>query len=490
MADDQDSATTIRLNILGRLELLRTPGSVLELPKSAAAHHLLALFAIKEQYGQQELVDILWPGRYLDDNRQDEAEAIRGLLARALSDARAALGLSANDGALQSRQGSVHRVRASAPLKITSDLDEFRKLAGSDNAEDWRAAVALVRGPVAQYVPTSKRSKEWIDREQNRQKRETRELLARVDPTANSETLENQVHDVLDGRWTPVHDDIENAHIPEAPSEVGSSDAKVGSDTPTPTSAASDTLAKLRHSRRFTKRRAITGSIVALVIATIIVVLSQSSHGKAIPPLGAVVNAETGKVSLDVPPKKAHFPAQIGGGPIFHACNVATEKPCKWTLDAPPISAHVGSVIEFSLKLHDTSGTPVPYVKLHATWQGIKGLSASDVLHELEATVSVQWSDYGSESIDEPGRMEGHGHSEVPYVHIRLPYSGLYGLEYIPGSSKLLGSKGELIHYLPDGIMGYGIALQDVGSPVSCNYCASKYTRYVNFRVKVAAYSE
>jgi hypothetical protein len=207
--------------------------------------------------------------------------------------------------------------------------------------------------------------------------------------------------------------------------------------------------------------------------------------------LGAIVNAETGKVSLYAPPKEARYPARIGGGPIFRACNVATEKPCKWTtLDALPISAHVGSVIEFNLRLHNLSGTPVPYLKLHAIWQGIKGLSANDVLHELEATVSVQWSDYGSDSIEEPGKMESHGHNGVPYVQIRLPYSGLYGLEYIPGSSKLLGNKGELIHYLPDGIMGYGIALQDVGSPVSCNYCAAKYTRYVNFRARVVAHSE
>jgi hypothetical protein len=73
MADDHDSTTIIRLNVLGSVEL-RTPDSALKLPKNRAAHRLLALFAVKEQYGPQDLVDILWPGRYLDDNRKDEAE--------------------------------------------------------------------------------------------------------------------------------------------------------------------------------------------------------------------------------------------------------------------------------------------------------------------------------------------------------------------------------------------------------------------------------
>jgi hypothetical protein len=485
MTDDQDGATTIRLNILGSLEIKPLPDN-LEPPDSVPTRRLLALFAFKTQYGRQELIDLLWPDKYRDAD-QGNAEAN---LHRVLTNARAALGLSANDGALSSRGGFVRRVAASAPLEITSDLDEFRTLAGSDNAEDWRAALALVRGPIAQDIPTTERLKESIEQERRRQKNDIENLVARLDPTANSETLENQVQDVLDGRWTPIHDDIENAHIPEAPSEADSSNAETRADPPPSIAAGNDTPAKPPRLRRFKKRPAIAGLLVVLTATAFVVVLSISSQGASIPPMGAIVNAETGKVSLYALPKAAHYPARIGGGPIFRDCNI-TEQTCEWggaLRYTPPISAHVGSVIEFSLRLHNISGTPVPYLKLHATWQGIRGLSAGDVLHELEATVSVQWSDYGSESIDEPGRMGGHGHSQVPYVHIRLPYSGLYGLEYIPGSSRLLGNKGELIHYLPDGIMGYGIALQDVGSPPSCNECASKYLRYVNFQARVVAH--
>jgi hypothetical protein len=285
---------------------------------------------------------------------------------------------------------------------------------------------------------------------------------------------------------------VELAARPEAvkPSTQPPAASQPGQDAVVEVDATSrsDDPADLRAWRPTKGRLASMAIAVLIMFAGITWTIWQSSNGKTIPPLGAVVNAETGKVSLYVPPKPAHYPARIGGGPIFRGCNVATEHPCKFPLQAPPISAHVGSVIEFSLRLHDNSGTPVPYLKLHATWQGIKGLSAGDVLHELEATASVQWSYEGSESIDEPGRMEGHGHSQVPYVHIHLPYSGLYGLEYVPGSSKLLGNKGELIQYLPDGIMGYGIALQDVGSPLSCNECASQYLRFVNFQARVVAH--
>src|ERR1700733_14113579 len=88
MATADTKPIAIRLNVIGRLEVVREPGEVLELPTAPRPHQVLALFAVKSEYERQQLVDIIWPGQNLNDDDPVERKRIKGNLDRALTDTR------------------------------------------------------------------------------------------------------------------------------------------------------------------------------------------------------------------------------------------------------------------------------------------------------------------------------------------------------------------------------------------------------------------
>jgi DNA-binding SARP family transcriptional activator len=484
MDDGRDIPTTIRLNVLGGLEIERA-GEPLPLPTTTAAHQLLALFAVKERYEDQQLVDILWPGRYLDDDRDDTAKAVRGSLDRAISNARTAVGVDASSGVLKRKAGIVDRVDG-YDVTISSDLEDFRRLARSERPEDWRAALALIRGPIAQYVPTRKRSTDWIRREQSLQKEDIRKLLARLDPDASEETIENQAQDVLDGRWQAMLEaPPAGRHRPAA------DDTETGSQLTNPVSTPPGDASTKPGRWRSRKRYGVAGLITTLAAVAALIVLSPPGKGVSIPSEGSVVDAQTGAIVAHPVVTVSHLPAQIGGGPTFHACDISAPSPCGYgRYGRPPLNVKVGDVIAFRLVLNDGTSTPLNYVKLNAS-SVPAGHVPDELGTELEVGMSVKWPESlgAYEAVSEPGRISGSRYHMpgIDPIYLQLPRAGHYGLAYIPGSTSLANDEAHFFHYLPDGIMNYGIALENVGPPPSCFWCALQYVRSVYFHAKVTA---
>jgi hypothetical protein len=501
MADDHDNTTIIRLNVLGSLEL-RTPDRTLKLPKNRAAQRMLALFAVKKQYGPEDLVDILWPGRYLDDDRKDEADAVRGVLQRAFSDARAALGLKASMGVLRPQAGSYHRTVEGSAVTITSDLEEFRQLARPDNApEDWRAALALVRGPIAQHLPVKNTRTDWLERERTAQRREIEAVLEQLDrnKTRTSSEIETQIDDLLEGR---------HMQSPAVASSSGSGDtssepAKPDPDVTVPSPPTSKLDASTTGHRWLAKRYVATGLATTLLVLAGIVLLVRADRSTSIPPEGSVINADTGDIVNHPQVVASPLPAQLAFGSIFRACDLSAKSSCGGGHVGPtPIKVKVGDIVAFRVELNDGFSKPIHYLKLI-------GFSHKRVLvtdartrpektepsqMELGVNISIKWPEVLGEHeiVNEPGLL-GHRTSGAPpneAIYLQLPHPGHYRLVYIPGSTTLVDKETHFFHPLPDGIMGNGIELEDVGPPPSCFWCAQQYIRYVYFHTRVTDTSE
>jgi hypothetical protein len=485
MSEDHESPTTIRLNILGSLEIERA-GQRLSVPNTGAAHHLLALFAVKNAYGEQQLVDILWPGDSLSDPRLGVPKAVRGRLDRAISDARRALGVSAASGVLKRQNGVVHRVREDQ-VTITTDIDDFRRLMKSDRADDWRAALMLVRGEVAEHVPVRNRQTNWLDRERATQTADLKNLLKKLEPNAEPETIKHQVQEVFDGRWSPspepsgpVYPNPDAQQVPKASATL-------------PRSAASIITRRLR------KRPLVAGAVALVVASAIGIALAQSGSGTSIPPEGTVIDAQTGKVVSHPRVTVSHMPAQLEFGDIFRACDLSSKKSCGSGHSSPaPLNVNVGDVVAFRVTLNDGFNVPINYLKLVSYTFGVtvatnphtkpKKLAVSPT--ELEVWMSVKWPEGlgAHEIVNEPGLIHGHdyGERERLHIHLKLPHPGHYRLVYIPGSTTLVNKETSFFHHLPDGIMSAGIDLENVGPPHSCFWCAKQYIRYVYFHLRVA----
>ena len=482
-----ETPKTIRLNVLGSLEIERD-GERVPLPKPAAAKHLLALFAVKARYEDRELMYVLWPDSYLDPARDATIESLRTSLNTAFSQARNALGTRAGTGVLHRTQGSAHRVWQS-DVTVTTDLEDFRQLLRSETSDDWRAALTLVRGRIAEHVPTRNMQSDWIENERRQQEEDIETLLKRLDHEADEDAIKQRAHDLLDGRWSPPPDNPEPAQAEPLHSDRG--EAGVPSAPPLPPSTQSDQESNPPFQRRSWRRKryAVVALAVTLVVLASAIVLSPSQGGSSLPPEGSVVNAETGKVALRVTPEPLRGTVDpLDGGPSLAARDVRTEihygKPSS-SGQRPPIRANVGDVIEFSLVLHDGSSIPIPYLKLATTWEPVVTQSPSD---ELTVGISIRWPVPREEQRENYGGLPSAREPILPRVdpiHIRLPKVGLYRLDYIHGSGRLFTGDGRMLGRLPDGITHYGIALQDVGQPASCFWCATQYVRYVNFEARV-----
>ena len=216
MAGDQTSETTIRLNVLGPLEIALEPGGAVALPTSLRARHVLVVMAIEPQYRWRGLIEILWPEE-ARTNADRVRDALDNRLSKDLGNARRAFGLDRDSGFLYAHSGTVRRVNGDC-VTVISDSDEFRRLAATDDRADLYAALALVRGVVATHLPdisSDAEEEDWLAHQRQLQRKDIIHVLERLHPDASREDLEALCQDVLDRRYQP-----DESIVPEQQSRV------------------------------------------------------------------------------------------------------------------------------------------------------------------------------------------------------------------------------------------------------------------------------
>ncbi len=487
--DDHETPIAIRLNIIGSLQIERG-GKSLPPPEAKAAHHLLALLAVKDKAGNQELVNFLWPGDSLADVQQ--SKSVRARLDRAFTDARAAVGVRADSGLLARHNGIAHRVRGDQ-VTITTDLDDFNRLRDSEDADDWRVALALVRGPIAQHVPTDNMDADWLEGPQRALKGHIETLLKKLTGNTDTEAIQQQAQDVLDGHWSGA---AETSRSPESPASPETT-VESGSD-----GAVSFPAPRGSSVRRWVAKRYVVAGVVAtLLLITGGFLLVRSGGGTSIPPEGSVVDAETGAIVAHPKVIASPLPARLEfGSEIFRACDLSAES-CGSGYHGPaPLKVKVGDIVAFKVTLNAIEGA-IHYLKLEAFSQP-RLLNPTQVMPrvsqtELEIHLSIIWPEAlgAHEVVNEPNFVHNHPENEEPLgnsFYLQLPHPGHYSLDYITGSTTLVNKETHFFHYLPDGIMrlGYGIELENVGPPLSCFWCSQRYIRYVYFHARVTKTSK
>jgi hypothetical protein len=425
------------------------------------------MFAIKRQYNRQELLDVLWPGEphAWTDAEKAEKERMADNLAQVLTAARHALALDASRGALKMVRGVVHRVKGQQ-IAIASDLETFREHARSDDPEALRLALTLVRGRVAEHLPQVEVGSDWLDVAREAQQREITEVLKRLDPNVTSEELRHHLREVLEGRYDrPTHQP--SIGLPESHEPITD---EQHANPPPPVAVVP---------RKWRRRVALAALLACVGTGLVVWMLSPSSKHSPIPPPGSIVNAQTGQIAYHAQIVPGHLPAQIGGGSNFKACDLSRERSCGY--GKTTLQARVGDTILFRVMLNNGSGLALPYLKLRASWQPETG--SQERTKSLEVNMSLRWPEG---STGEHVYELTTNSPPVDPIHVQLQTAGHYGLTYIPGSTTLKGREGHFFHYLPDGIMDTGgIALQDVGQPASCFWCALEYIREVYFHAKI-----
>jgi hypothetical protein len=460
VAQEEKPLDTVRLNVLGDLQVVGLNGVTVKLPTKPQLRQILALFGVKEQHNQSTLLAVFWP-------EEEPSTTLIGRLHRILTDARQLLDPIGDGDVLRTEAEVIYRTPPEARLSIESDLDEFRDLAGSTSPEDWQSALALVRGPIAADLPVRHIATDWLDRARSAQERELKDLLGKVDPKATPDTLEELCRDALEGRYVPTR---------HASQELPDREESTVVEDDTSTDRNDDGSRRIDLPRR---RALVVGAVLFVLLFALIGIswAPWSSSSSTIPPLGSVVDAQTGQV---VPHPKVtptlNMTGEIGGGPILLPCDLAIPN-CHFAKGI--LVAKVGDTIEFSLKLHNGNNGDVAYAKLEAS-RGPASQGNKVPSKELDLNMTIRWP-IGENQVEEVG---GHG-GERPVARLQLPESGLYNFQYIPGSTELLNQEATLRHHLPDGIMDYGIALTNIGQPVNCFYCDVQYVRFVNFRAKI-----
>lgn len=226
----------------------------------------------------------------------------------------------------------------------------------------------------------------------------------------------------------------------------------------------------------------------AVLFVSLVAVGIIALHGEepSSPPLGAAVNAETGAIGSSVRVRAAQGKenAQISGGNIFRACNLATEKPCRYPDEPTPIHADAGDLVNFKLQVDNPSYEQLPYAKFTLHWAFYDPPSPVPPhrfirFSRLRTEMAIRWP-YANEA--------GIGSPPVNPVIFLVPLGGATtGLSYIPGSTKLLDSESHFLARLPDGIADNGIALTNIGLPPACHTCDGlSYIRFIEFKMFVS----
>ncbi len=207
-------------------------------------------------------------------------------------------------------------------------------------------------------------------------------------------------------------------------------------------------------------------------------VLGGGSRSMTVPPPGSVIDATTGQVVKHVSSRTTPQFVQVSGGNIFHACDRTIHPNCGTIgKEGVPLRVHLGDIVEFSISLFNPNNIPVPYLHMYAYTYG-SGAGPGDWI-----AMSIKW----------PIQVQFGHHMRSPPpinpVEVIYPHTAPFpALTYIPWSTVLLRTHHRLLAHLPDGIMEGGIALTNVGPPVSCSYCEQEYQRFVNFKMRVTNY--
>jgi hypothetical protein len=278
---------------------------------------------------------------------------------------------------------------------------------------------------------------------------------------------------------------------PAAPS-TGHTGAPLTTDLP---AAPADTGAQQRKGRWSRRRPRVRtkGSGLARLAASFTLVIAAgaigvvwapwSSSGRSrIPPYGAIVNAQTGAWSMTAPKTPVEYPTDVGGGEQVGVCDLTTSPGCPYYLHSTlyePVKVRSGDTLAFAFVLNNGYTSAIPYMSISATVNYI-GHSPGAWTY-LGLVVSVAWPSYGRLGSGTVTTREAN----IREAFLQIPKPTSYGLRYLPGTSTLQFHHPYFFHYLPDGIMGPGIALQDVGEPANCYPCAAKYIRRVRFEARV-----
>lgn len=484
-----DSPLLIRLNVLGPLEIIREPGDVRALPRSARAKILLTLFALKDSYERLELVRLLWPNDksiYTDPaSSVQSVKAIDNRLDVELRKAREAVGLKADSGFLYAHQRVVKRTRDEG-VRVTSDHDDF--MAFSDSGDGW-SALELVRDQVVHgLTPPRDADGVWLDEARTQQKKDIKSVVGHLHPKVTDQELDDLCEDVLKRRYFEIQTrPLSTSTAPTAKIDTAAETTKVASTMNVETIAPAASNKQQVPPRSTRNRLVARGRLLLGMSAAVIIcvglglwsILATSSKAGSIPPLGAIVNAWTGRWTLHQSHKlTVDGGPQIAGGPNFVACDTSAHVPCIYlrTTHPSPIVARVDDVIEFKQLLEDPDAEALPYVKLIVGWGPDENTHATN---ELAVSMSIEWP-IAPEG--EPMFPAGNG---TP-IKIRLPAPGAYQLEYLPDSTILTAPyEPKLLFHLPDGIMSTGIGLEDVGPPPHCFECAVEYSRIVSFKIRI-----
>lgn len=203
---------------------------------------------------------------------------------------------------------------------------------------------------------------------------------------------------------------------------------------------------------------------------------------------------------MTAPKTPVEFPTGIAEGESVEVCDRSADPKCRHarrTQFYMPLEVHPGDTLEFTFELANGYTEAIPYLRISAS-PGHTQLSTpthlkvsknvSEALRRTgewrPLTLSV-WVEWPSAA----GRL-GTGavttrqpHIESAYLQVTAP--GSYTLQYLPDTSTLQYKHPYFFHYLPNGIMGPGIALQDLGEPADCYPCDHKYIRWVYFKARV-----
>jgi hypothetical protein len=488
-----EKTTTFRLNVLGDLQIIREPGTPLPLPTNARACHFLAMLAFKTAHDRQELMDIFWEGETLHHPDPIEAKRVANKLDAVFTKVRLTLEIVGKD-VLESDRGVIRWVE-DAPYRLTSDLAEFQALARSDRLDDWRAALALVRGRVAQHLPQERTLTDSFGVVRQRQQEEIKELLGRLDPGVADDALDHQVQYVLDGRYREDYLRQQAARpkgATDSPSPAGHpATAPIGKAESPPSSAPKPHEAR-RSTRHRVRRRwllawVLTGAVFGFGIMALAV--WPASRTVSIPPYGSVVDAQTGQVVHYV---ASHIQSKLPPLEIealIWVCDISVRRPCEYPKTSQPLTAHRGDLLEVWIRLYDEAKTPLVGVSVgwFYTYETPPRFSTNQVFNvgiaAFDRPNGKQISEEAANSVDVRMLPTGEGITYMPL--------------YITGSTALTSLSPHFYHPLPDGIMGRQtlltksssvkrIWLTNLGAPASsCADCRYQAMRFIHLRVQM-----
>lgn len=219
------------------------------------------------------------------------------------------------------------------------------------------------------------------------------------------------------------------------------------------------------------------GAGVATILWSLPAGVTALDPSKEVPPTETVLNARDGSVIQrpnKTPSQQLGF---ISDYQIFRACNLSTvEGRCQFPPPPEATAVNPGNVLLLGLSVRESGEAPLPFVTFVARRRWASN-------HSAQVEMVVDWPGESRKLVPQPVK------EKLTFV---LP--GTYGylnLVYLPGSTELRGPDwGHFVAHLPDGIMEGGIALANLGPPVSCFKCFDGYKRYIFFKVRVRVYDK